>query len=92
MPCPNLRCPALHCAALPCPALPPAVPRPVSGAIHVHLVPLNHPCAGISLSAFYPCLRHWLDRVKARPAVQRGLNVPDPNMVLGHTGGSVAVR
>jgi hypothetical protein len=68
--------------------------RGVAGACLASLAPSSsagHPhcgtCAGISLSAFYPCLRHWLDRMKARPAVQRGLNVPDPNMVLGHTGG-----
>lgn len=47
---------------------------------------LLHDLWGISLAAFYPNLRRWVDAIKARPTVQRGLNVPETNMVLGHTG------
>ena len=42
--------------------------------------------AGISLSATFPNLRRWVDRIKPRPAVQRGLNVPDANPILSHSG------
>lgn len=44
-------------------------------------------CAGISLAGSYPNLRAWTDRIKGRPAVQRGLNVPGANMIMNHTGG-----
>lgn len=38
------------------------------------------PCtrAGIALDGM-PHLQAWLARVEARPAVQRGLDVPEPN-------------
>ncbi|EFN53025.1 hypothetical protein CHLNCDRAFT_137523 [Chlorella variabilis] len=45
---------------------------------------LLHDLWGISLAAFYPNLRRWVDAIKARPTVQRGLNVPETNMVLGY--------
>jgi hypothetical protein len=50
---------------------------------HTHTTPL----AGISLAASYPRLRRWVDAIRARPAVQRGLGVPDPNWVTASTGG-----
>ncbi|KAL4418808.1 hypothetical protein ABPG77_006777 [Micractinium sp. CCAP 211/92] len=46
---------------------------------------LMHDLWGISLAGSYPNLRAWTDRIKGRPAVQRGLNVPGPNMILNHT-------
>ena len=35
-------------------------------------------CAGIALDGM-PNLQAWLARIEARPAVQRGLDVPEPN-------------
>lgn len=69
---------------LPCPhrdgsAPPPPPSHPPQTHTHIR--------TGISLAAFYPNLRAWADRIKARPAVQRGLNVLGSNMVLHHTGG-----
>ncbi|KAK9810507.1 hypothetical protein WJX72_011963 [[Myrmecia] bisecta] len=39
-----------------------------------------HEFAGISL-ADKPHLKAWLERIEARPAVQRGLDVPEPNLI-----------
>lgn len=41
--------------------------------------------AGIPLRERFPALRAWLDRFKAREAVQRGLNVPDRSDILSHS-------
>lgn len=43
---------------------------------------LIHDFIGIPVNRPYPNLRKWLDRIKARKAVQRGLNVPIANPVL----------
>ncbi|KAL4855812.1 Disulfide-bond oxidoreductase YfcG [Chlorella vulgaris] len=44
-----------------------------------------HEVWGISLAKNYPRLNRWFEAIKARPAVQRGCNVPGPNWVLTNT-------
>ncbi|GAB4821530.1 hypothetical protein N2152v2_008576 [Parachlorella kessleri] len=43
-----------------------------------------HDILAVPLAKDYPNLRAWVDRIKARDAVRRGLNVPAANPVLSH--------
>ncbi|GAB4821529.1 hypothetical protein N2152v2_008575 [Parachlorella kessleri] len=45
---------------------------------------LFHDILALPLAKDYPNLRAWVDRIKARGAVRRGLDVPAPNLVLNH--------
>ena len=39
------------------------------------------PWAGLTLDK-YPSLKAWHDRIMERPAVQQGLDVPEPNRMM----------
>ncbi len=49
--------------------------------------------AGVEINDL-PHLKKWFDVIKERPAVQRGLNIPEPNKFLGkeHSEEQVQVK
>jgi glutathione S-transferase len=46
---------------------------------------------GVDLTEF-PALKGWVDRIKARPAVQRGLDVPYPSKMRGSSNDEAAAE
>ena len=50
--------------------------------VHAQLAVITkpHAIAGVNLDEF-PNVKAWVDRIYARPAVQRGLNVPEENKI-----------